>query len=559
VHRLAACALFLAFAAQLCYGAWTDGLTNDEVIYIAAGHRHLAARDYRWNPTHPPLAKLLHGLPLLALELREPGPHTPGGELGQAFAFVHQDGRTASILRAARLPAIFVSLVLALLTWSWARAALGASPALVALALVVFHPSLLAHGHLATTDVPAAAAMLAAAFAFWRWWQRPRTLGAGLVALAVGLGVATRLTTALFLPVFALLLAAHAWRREQDASVRGPSVRAALVLVAVLATCVPLVIWTAYGARYEPWPGATVLGPTLPRLGLPGRLVAAAAGAHLLPEAFLEAVRYQLEHNADGHPAYLLGDHGRTGWWSYPFVAFAVKNTLVFIAASVCALVYWLRLRPARRSPVALWALAVLLTFVAAAATRIQIGERYLLPAYPLLALLAAGATVPWLGTPWGRRVVPLLLVAHALPVLATAPRGYLSFFNVLAGGSRGGHRVLLDSNLDWGQDLPRLAAWMRREGVRDVQLAYHGADDPARFGIVHEDLPGLPLHAPRPAARPFTGVVVVSPNLLFGLVPRFAETYAHLRARPPDGRAGVYFVFRNQPSRNWPGDRPPG
>jgi hypothetical protein len=124
-----------------------------------------------------------------------------------------------------------------------------------------------------------------------------------------------------------------------------------------------------------------------------------------------------------------------------------------------------------------------------------------------------------------------------------------LSYFNALAGGRLGGHRVLLDSNLDWGQDLPRLAAWMRREGVASVQLAYQGSDDPARFGIAREDLPGDHLYPSRPPSRPFEGVVVVSPNLLFGLVPRLGDPYAALRGRRPAERAGVFFVYRMGPT----------
>jgi hypothetical protein len=86
---------------------------------------------------------------------------------------------------------------------------------------------------------------------------------------------------------------------------------------------------------------------------------------------------------------------------------------------------------------------------------------------------------------------------------------------------------------------------WMRREGITSVQLAYQGADDPARFGIAHEDLPGAHLFPALPPAGPLDGVVVVSPNLLFGLLPRLGDPYAALRERQPDARAGVFFVYR--------------
>jgi len=143
--------------------------------------------------------------------------------------------------------------------------------------------------------------------------------------------------------------------------------------------------------------------------------------------------------------------------------------------------------------------------------------------------------------------VLGLVLTLHVVPALRVAPHGYLAYFNAIAGGPAGGHRLLLDSNLDWGQDLPRLAAWMRAHGVGRVQLAYHGSDDPDRYGIVHEDLPGVHLYPERPAPRPFEGTVAVSPNLLCGLFARLDPAYASLRERPADDRAGIFFIFTDR------------
>jgi hypothetical protein len=94
----------------------------------------------------------------------------------------------------------------------------------------------------------------------------------------------------------------------------------------------------------------------------------------------------------------------------------------------------------------------------------------------------------------------------------------------------------------------------MRRSGVGRVQLAYHGSDDPARFGIAWDDAPGLHLYPTRNPGRPLgetlAGTLAISPNLLFGLVPHLHDPYAPLRARPPDARAGIFFVYHVDPSR---------
>jgi 4-amino-4-deoxy-L-arabinose transferase-like glycosyltransferase len=449
------------------------------------------------------------------------------------------------VIPRARLPIAALTLGLAAAVWAWTRAAAGAQAGLIALALTAFHPSLLAHGHLATTDLPAALAMVLASWALWAWCRRPSSSRAAVVGLALGGAVATRLTGWLLVPAFLLILAWR-WRRNggagSSAADSGSRSRVGLLLAIVLLP--PAVVWAAYGFHRAPWPGASVLQDVSPRLGVAGRVVAGAHRARLLPEAYLEGARYQIEHTRQGHPAYLLGERSRTGWPQYFLVAFLVKNTPGFLlAVAVAGFGCWMR-GSARFRIAADCVLPAAFLFAAVSLGRIQIGERYLLPVYPYLIVLVASCLARLGEGLAGRLLVGLVLVLHLGPALAAAGPGYLTYFNLLAGGPAGGERVLLDSNLDWGQDLPRLATWMRRHHVARVQLAYDGVDDPDRFGIEHEDLPGNHLHPGRPAAEPFHGVVAVSPNLLFGLSPPVRDTYESLRGRIPDDRAGVFHVY---------------
>ncbi len=538
--------LLLALAGQLAWGIASDGLTNDEVLYVSAGYRQLALGDFRLSPTHPPLAPSLAALGLVGLHPRVPPLERGEGILEWCRQFVNVQNEAGPLLARARLPVAVVTVLLALLLWGWARALAGPVAGVAALVLAAFHPSVVAHGHLATTDAPATAFTVLAAWAFWFWLRGPGLARALLAAAALGLAVATRATAWIVVPV-ALVVLLWEWR----GGTRPPGFgRASLTLLLALALVVPAVIWAAYGLRDTPWPDELMRRP---RVGAVGAAVLDAVDAtHVVPAAYTAGLRFQLEHAREGHLGYLLGERRRTGWWSYGLVALAVKNTPGFLLALAGAAWALSRrraaegpsLRAARRLSIGL-ALAVLagLSF-----GRIQIGERYLLPAYPFLVVVVA-VTVPALWCRWqGKAALFLLALAHAGPTLAAAPGGTLAYFNALAGGREGGHRVLLDSNLDWGQDLPRLAAWMRREGVARVQLAYQGSDDPARFGIEREDLPGDHLYPARAPSSALSGVVVVSPNLLLGLVPRLGDPYAPLRARIPDARAGVFFVYRLGP-----------
>jgi hypothetical protein len=543
-ESLAVLCLSVVLAFELAFAVRADGLTDDEVLYIPSGYRQLMASDYRMNPTAPPLASMLAAGGLLGAALNVPEVRPGEPEIVWSYRFLQEANDPATVIARSRIPVVVLSVGLCLLIWAWARESHGPAAGLLALTLAVFHPSLLAHGHLATTDLPATLLILLGSWAFWRWSQAPGAWPAVLVGVSIGLAAATRLTGWLLLPSLLLVAALEAIRPQ--AAVRNRKESGFLMVTVCLV--VPVVIWGVYGFHYAPAPGSAVAQPPATHLSAPGRLVAAALRIHALPEAYLEGARYQLEHIRQGHTAYLLGSYSKSRWWFYFVVAFLVKNTPGFLLAAALAAAVALRSRADRAStatPAFHWIVPAAVIFVSASASRIQIGERYILPIYPFLILLLAATLAPSLRTSGGRWLVAGALLLHAVPTLWAAPRGYLTYFNPLAGGPLGGHRVLLDSNLDWGQDLPRLAAWMRARGVESVKLAYHGSDSPDRFGIRHEDLPGSHLYPERSATSSPGGIVAISPNLLFGLVPRLGDRYASLRDRSPEDRAGVFFIFR--------------
>ncbi len=558
VELLGVLFLLAALGWQLVRGVGSDGLTNDEALYIPAGYLQVAAGDYRLNPVHPPLAPSLAALGLLGLDLRLPPLDNQDAVLPWCFRFLQVENDPGLVIRRARLSIGALTLLLASLVWFWGRSVGGPHSGLVALFALAFHPSIVAHGHLATTDLAGAFTTLVAAFCFWRWLTRPGWGRAALLAVAVGLGAATRHTTLLLLPVFAIAITwALLERRRSRAQTSGMGPRALGPLVLCAVVLVPSTIWTAYGFHEASWPTGLFRRPQVPTAVERG--LSLLERSHIVPAGFVGSLRFQVEHARQGHPGYLLGERRSTGWWSYPFVAFAVKNTPGFLAAVLLALATALgtirrttqgeddisSTRGEKSAPL-LWLGAIAVILLSASLSRIQIGERYLLPLYPFACLLLGRLAPIVAGCRFGMATLLALAVLHAGPTLrAVHAEGSIPYFNVLAGGYQEGHRVLLDSNLDWGQDLPRLAAWMRQEQISSVQLAYHGADDPGRHGISWEDLPSVHTHPTRPAKYPLRGVVAVSPNHLFGLPPRIGDTYAALRARPPDARAGVFFVYR--------------
>jgi hypothetical protein len=238
------------------------------------------------------------------------------------------------------------------------------------------------------------------------------------------------------------------------------------------------------------------------------------------------------------------------------------------LLASVLAIAAWAAGRSAGRRDYAVFVPVVLLFAANSAFNSLYIGERHVLAAYPLLFIAVApwiarafsqapaavrllGATDAGAAHPLPSRahalvpaaVATLLLVWNVAGTLAVSPR-YLQYFNEAAGGPERGHRVLVDSNIDWGQDLLRLRDYMQENHVDSVALAYFGRVDPAVYGIRYTPLD-------RGVSR---GKAVVSASFLMGR-PYFwilggrqrwvpARTYEWLQGYKPVARAGSMFVF---------------
>lgn len=289
--------------------------------------------------------------------------------------------------------------------------------------------------------------------------------------------------------------------------------------------------------------------------GLSGRLVEFAAEHRLLPEAYLFGLAFA-SAKAQARSSYLLGGLDVLGRPAYFPIAFAVKTpipTLIALALGVALAIARRRHRPA----LAFTLLPALLYFAFAVGSNLNIGHRHLLPVYPPLFVLA-GAIGPEVARRRGALAMSLLAVSGlwlAGRTLQVHPH-FLAYFNEVAGGPSGGHRWLLDSNLDWGQALPALRRWMEEKEVERVNLLYFGTADPASYGIDFTSLPGsnfLEVPGAGTAGRPpenpsVPGYVAVSATHLHGvyLEEPLRRAYAFLRTKRPVATPGhAIFVYR--------------
>jgi hypothetical protein len=183
---------------------------------------------------------------------------------------------------------------------------------------------------------------------------------------------------------------------------------------------------------------------------------------------------------------YLMGEHSMTGWWYYYLVSLFVKNPEVIWGFAALSLWAWIKIapRPPLRTWLCLWGIPSVFIAYFSLLTNTPIGIRFLLPVFPLL-FVAFGGIVRFIPTKQlaGKVLFGLMLLVYCLPAFAIFP-DYLSYFNNTAGGPKNGHRWLIDSNLDWGQDLPALKRYMTDNGIATIKMGYFGRVDPKIYGI---------------------------------------------------------------------------
>lgn len=470
-----------------------EGPTFDEGVHIAAGYSYWRTGDFRMMPEHPPLAKLMAALPLLGqrVSFSESWPEwqlVGLWEFGNRFVFGENDAET--LLFWARLPNVVLGACLCLLIAAWAYELAGATAAILATALAVFLPDFLAHARLVTTDIPVTTFVFAHVYLLWRMFRHPSRRNVLLSSLALGLAMATKFSALLFLPISAALFL---WRGLQEP--RG-SRKTVVGHAAVHGVVALALLWVCYGfAAAEPQKPAAL--PAFQPASVLQR--ALALGAHALtpgPYAFGLVDQMRL---MDKCPAFVDGARSDRGFWYYFVFTFLYKTPLPFILLLAVALWWWARRAGAARATYLFVLLPPLLYFAVALTVSLNIGHRHILPIYPFLIVFVASMGVAWT-PPLARGTLVALLIWHVGGTLLVHPR-YLTFFNELAGGPGNGWKHLVDSNLDWGQDLPALRRWMDAERVPKIWLSYFGTAPPEHYGIDYEPLPSvMPLDRRKPS-----------------------------------------------------------
>jgi hypothetical protein len=477
-YTAVAIALVIALWLQMFLALPKLSATSDEIVHLPAGYSYWTTRDFRLNPEHPPLAKLIAALPLLFLK-----PHVDMNShewiaadeyfFGYRFLYSNDVDR---LLFWGRLPMTLLATLGGVIVFLWARDMFGPAAGLFALGLCAFSPNLLAHGMLVTTDVPVAVFATLAAYLYWKSGMKSNLA----VGLATGAAMASKFSGAI-LPV--VIVGFSFWRVYQAADRRKQTLLEARQLAIGAIGCI-FIIEAAYLFSMPPW-------------------------------TYVANMRYL---NANHNPIrmfYLFGNFSRSGWWYYFPLAFLVKATVPFLLTLALAAIQLAAKRFINVGGEFL-VLALAISFLAAVMVGADdMGVRYLLPIFPLLFIWGSRIVVELRQRAAGIALLMLLVAWQAWAALGAFPN-YIPYFNEIAGGAPASLHYLDDSNVDWGQAIKMAGEYVRSHHIDNVELLpFSTFDNPRYYGIQRPLRNDLDTYQVMISKQRHPGVYIVSSHHL--------------------------------------------
>lgn len=459
------------YSIQVLSNISGNSLTNDEPSDITNGYYYLTQGDVVASYDHPPLAAALNALPLLFLHLKTQPFQGDFLDRSHLFMFQWNLDHLSAITYSSRGISWLLGLGVGILLFRLSRARL----ALLFFTLFFWalNPTFLSLSGLAKTDIAPAFFFFLAVWAFQTAREKSHWIFSITAGVCLALAVTAKFHTLILIPLFIILEIASGWKdRWISFSVKRQREEG-------------LIRWGWGLAGFTLWILLTYLPASLL---LPD---------HQEPLSYLAGELQRAWIYAQGaHPVYFLGNCSLENHWYYLPVAFCLKEPLSFLLLLIFAggLLLFQKIK------IPLWQWLTPLGFFLAALFTPNLGVRYLLPLYPFLFLIAARGA-EWL---WEKRprkslfvwALGLLIFTQFFSVAAQYPNT-LSYFNEIVPKNRKIY-FLADSNLDWGQDLKRLARTARERNWGKVKLAYFGGVNPQIYGLDWEPFQMADIERPQ-------------------------------------------------------------
>jgi hypothetical protein len=565
-HKFIVGLLLLAIVLQCVLSMRMKTMTFDEPIHFVAGYSYLKMGDFSLNWPNPPLLNVISAIPLLFLNLKVQtyDPHQSSFLFVHDFLYVLNDN-AEQIIFWARIPTILLSLLLGSFVFKWASELYGVESGLLSLLLYAFSPNILAHSGLATTDLGASCFTFLACYCLWKFSSRPSVGNLLLAGLTLGLALISKFSTIFLLPIYLLFPLIQPFldgpQPRPDRSMGRPdpkvhTITGSLKKVGQLMVYSGLIVGislffivAAYPSYLKPWYrfDETILPAAqrvYPKAEINKGLWHLVSSIRVPGREYVLGLLGIVEHSKMGHDAFLWGKISNRGWWYYYLAALAIKTPIALQIMLLFAIhVSWSRrMRKTDLYNDFFMVLPPLLLLTAISVGSVKIGLRHVLPIFPFIFVFIGRLFEPGTKRRLFSAATLCLTIWYLLSSVSIYPH-YLAYFNEYVGGPANGYKYLVDSNLDWGQDLKGLKEYIERRSIKEVKLAYFGTADPEYYGISYEPISTQDLVAVK-EGRFTRGVFAISATFLQGLYhPADRDRYEWFRDRTPTAQIG-YSIF---------------
>jgi len=526
--------------------ALKESQTIDEAVHLASGYSYWKTGDFRMNPEHPALFKLISSFPLLFLRLNLPTDDPSWNdynewEFGHQFLY-HNTESADKILFFGRLPTMLISLLLGAFIFKWSRELFGYKAGIFALFLYILEPNIIAHSRYATNDIMITFLFLLSIYYFAKYLKKPSFNNLLVAGLVFAIAQVIKFSAAILIPIFILLFLVKRWQDSQPGKSKLLNYKKFLLGTLVFILLTYLIIFISYGFELkipisdprvvklyqerkdiinsntyteQPYFTKPFIKYGDPQKGFGKFLYNLASNFPVPAYSYFRGFANVIGHNYWGHGSYLLGMNGEKGWWYYFIIAFFVKTPLTILIFLVFSLIllckkfskilgrkkgnlpvinsiasFFLSLKKIPFDYVLL-TIPPLIYFLWSLTSHINLGVRHIFPVFPFIYLISS-SVVNYKPKKFKKiyNIIFFLLILFYIFTSFKIYPNYLTYFNEAVGGPRNGAKILQDSNIDWGQDIKKLKKYIDEKQIEHLRVVYFGRADLNYYGIYFGPVP---------------------------------------------------------------------
>ena len=461
-------------------------VTHDEYWHLPVGHLNLTTGQFHYDNLNPPLLRMWAAIPLLFSETNPVSINAETDETGHGDVFSKANPKNYhSLFFRGRIMIGLLSVGTGLLIGIWASKWFGMKAGLLSVLIWTFGPNVTGHASIVTTDLGAAFFFIASALMMISYSEKLNWSRAIYSGVLLGLSQLAKYTCVILYPIGFVIFVLVSFKNYETLKNKWKMIL--LQGLGVIVTSI-LVINLGYlfNGSFKSLNDYEFQSSSLKSISQKVSFISIVP----FPEDYVKGIDRQRAVMEKQHPVYLDGEWSLKGFPHYYLMTLVYKIPHAVQGLFFFTLISLFRKSAEKKNWIHQLLLLVpfLILFFIASHSGMQLGLRYLLPVYPFLVVwISQSAELIDLK----KNIVVTAIFVLCLVGIPFSFRNHpyhISYFNEWAGGAAGGRYHLLDSNLDWGQDLRELRAWLDENPIDNLKLAYFGMLFPAELGIEYTE-----------------------------------------------------------------------